>query len=186
MTTRSGTRRLAALLGLSAVWLLLLGGPALAHARLVETYPADGDTLAEPPEQVQLLFSEPIEAEFDPIKVQDQGGNRVDEDDARIAPSNRRLLVADLLEELPEGSYIAEWRVTSADGHPVSGAYGFAVDASAADVGGAAGEPIEQIERSAGQEEVGSAGHYLHFIVLGFGALALLVLALLRRRKGAT
>jgi methionine-rich copper-binding protein CopC len=179
LTTRSGTRRLAALLGLSAVWLLLLGGPALAHARLVETYPADGDTLAEPPEQVQLLFSEPIEAEFDPIKVQDQGGNRVDEDDARIAPSNRRLLVADLLEELPEGSYIAEWRVTSADGHPISGAYGFAVGASAA---GGVGEPIESIERSADQEETGGSNtHIIHVVVLGLGVLVILVLTLLRK-----
>jgi len=179
LTTRSGPRRLAALLGLSAAWLLLLGGPALAHARLVETYPADGDTLAEPPEQVQLLFSEPIEAEFDPIKVQDQGGNRVDEDDARIAPSNRRLLVADLLEELPEGSYIAEWRVTSADGHPISGTYRFAVGTSAA---GGVGEPIESIERSADQEETGDSNtHIIHVVVLGLGALVILVLTLLRK-----
>jgi copper transport protein len=186
VTTRPDTRRLTALLGLSAVWLLLLCGPALAHARLVETYPADGDILAEPPEQVQLLFSEPIEAEFDPIKVKDQVDNRVDEDDARIAPNNRRLLVVDLLEDLPEGAYVAEWRVTSADGHPVSGVYGFTVNTSTAGASEVAGEPIEPIERSAGQEDVGSVGHYLHIIVLGCGALALLVLALLRRRKGTT
>jgi MYXO-CTERM domain-containing protein len=182
---RPGTRRLAALLGLSAVWLLLSCGPALAHARLVETYPADGDALAEPPEQAQLLFSEPIEAEFDPVKVQDQGGDRVDESDARIAPNNRRLLVVDLLEELPESSYTVEWRVTSADGHPVSGAYEFVVDASAAGAGEATREPIQPIERSAEQEEAGSVGHYIHFVALGLVVLALLALALLRRRKGA-
>ncbi len=184
MITRSaGARRLAALLGLSALWLLLLCGPALAHARLVETYPVNGDALAESPEQVQLLFSEPVEAEFDPIKVQDQGGERVDEDDARIVPNNRRLLVVDLLEELSESSYTVEWRATSADGHPISGMYRFTVNASA--VGEAVGEPIESIERSAEQEEVDSVGHYIHFITVGLGALALLVLALLRRRKSA-
>ena len=185
MTTRPGTRRLAALLGLSAVWLLLSCGPALAHARLVETYPADGDALAKPPEQVQVLFSEPVEAEFDPIKVQDQGGDRVDEDDARIAPNNRRLLVVDLLEELPESSYTVEWRVTSADGHPVSGVHEFVVDASVAGAGEATREPIEPIERSAEQEGANSVGHYIHFVGLGLGALILLALTLLRRRKGA-
>ncbi len=175
-------RRLAALLGLSAVWLLMLCGPALAHARLVETYPDDGDALAESPDQVQLLFSEPIEAEFDPLKVYDQVGDRVDEDDARIAPNNRRLLVVDLLEELPESSYRVEWRVTSADGHPVSGAYGFVVNVSAAD----AGEPIEPVERFTEQGEVSSLSHYIHFVALGLGVLGLLALMLLRRRKDAT
>jgi len=186
MITRSGTQRLAALLGLSAVWLLLSCGPALAHARLVETYPPDGDILAEPPEQVQLLFSEPVKAEFDPIEVYDQGGDRVDEDDAQVAPNDRRLLVVDLFEELPDSSYIVEWRVTSADGHPVSGVYGFAVGASEADSGEAAGEPIEPIERFTEQEEAGSLGHYIHFVALALGALILLALTLLRRRKGAT
>jgi len=148
---------------------------------LVETYPADGDALAKSPEQVQLLFSEPVEAEFDPVEVYDQGGGRVDEDDARVNPDNRRLLVEDLLKELPESSYTVEWRVTSADGHPIDGAYGFAVDGA----GEAAGEPIEPVERSAEQEEAGSAAHYIHLVALGLGALALLALTLLRRRKGA-
>jgi LPXTG-motif cell wall-anchored protein len=183
VTTRPSTQRLAALVGLSAIWLLLLCEPALAHARLTETYPADGDTLLEPPEQVQLLFNEPIEAEFDPVKVRDREGGRVDEDDARASPNNRRLMVVDL-EGLPEGSYTVEWRVTSADGHPVDGTYEFAVGSSAAGEGG--GEPIEPIERSVDQEETGSS--VAPSLVLGIlvaGALAVAGLVVLRRRKGA-
>ncbi|MDX6379247.1 MAG: hypothetical protein QOI57_271, partial [Rubrobacteraceae bacterium] len=71
--------RLVTLLGLSAVWLFLLCTPALAHARLLETYPTEEAILAEPPEQVQLRFNEPIEAELSPLEVSDQQGNRVDE-----------------------------------------------------------------------------------------------------------
>lgn len=174
-----------ALLALSAVWLLLSCAPALAHARLVETYPADGDTLAEPPEQVQLLYNEPVEAEFDPIEVYDQGDDRVDEDDAREAPDNHRLLVVDL-EELSEGSYTVQWRVTSTDGHPVSGEYGFAVDPSAAGVG--AGNPIEPVERSVEREGTGPAWGTILAVVVGVllvGALVTAGLVLLRRRKGA-
>src|SRR4051794_26018211 len=113
--------RLVTLLGLSAVWLFLLCTPALAHARLLETYPTEGAILAEPPEQVQLRFNEPIEAEFSPLEVSDQQGNRVDEDNARISPNNATLLLIDLKESLSKGSYTVEWRVTSADGHPVNG-----------------------------------------------------------------
>lgn len=177
-------RRLAALLGLSAVWLLLLCGPAQAHARLEETYPADGDTLADPPEQVQLRFNEPVEAEFDPVEVYDQGDARVDEEDARVSPDDRRLLVVDL-DELREGSHTVEWRVTSADGHPVSGTYEFDVDASAADSDAA--EPIESVERSAEQEETGWTWGDILTAVLGVlltGALVGAGLAFLLRRKG--
>ncbi len=178
-------RRLAALLGLSAVWLLLLCGPAQGHARLTETYPADGDALADSPEQVQLWFNEPVEAEFDPVEVHDQGGVRVDEDDARVSPDDRRLLLVDL-GDLREGSYTVEWRVTSADGHPVSGTYEFGVDASAA--GSDAAEPIVPVERSVEQEETGWAwGGILTavLVVLLVGALVGAGLTLLFRRKGA-
>lgn len=182
--TRVGVRRSAALLlGLSAVWLLWGCGPALAHARLTETYPADGDALAEPPEQVQLRFNEPIEAEFDPIKVNGQEGDRVDEEDARMSADDRRLLVADL-RELPEGSYTVEWRVASADGHPIDGGYEFVVDASAAGIG--AGSPIAPIERSVEQREAGSRwGGVLVpiFGILLVCALAVAGLAMLRRRR---
>jgi methionine-rich copper-binding protein CopC len=181
-----GSWRLAVLFGLSAAWLLLLCGPALAHARLVETYPTDGGTLAEFPEQAQLLFSEPIEAKFNPVEVYDQGGDRVDEDDARVSPNNARLVVADL-GGLSEGSYTVEWRVTSADAHPISGAYEFVVDTSAAT--NATGEPIEPIERSAEQEETRSAWGTNQVAVLGLllvGVLALAGLVVLRRRKGTS
>jgi methionine-rich copper-binding protein CopC len=185
VTTRSGTWWSAALLGLSAVWLLLWCEPALAHARLTDSYPADGDALAEPPEQVQLRFNEPVEAEFDPIEVYDQEGDRVDEEDARVSPDDRRLLVADL-GELSESTYTVEWRVTSADSHPLDGGYEFAVNASAA--GTDAGSPIAPIERSAEQEEAGSMwGSVLVpiFGVLLVCALAVAGLVTLRRRRSA-
>jgi methionine-rich copper-binding protein CopC len=149
------------------VWLVLSCAPALAHARLEEAYPNDGSTLSGPPEQVQLLFNEPIEAEFDPLK-----------DNARVSPNNRKLLVVDL-EELPEDSYTVDWRVTSADGHPVNGTRRFAVDAS---VAGGVGEPIEPIERSAEREETsGLNSHIIHTVVLGVGTLVVLVLVLRRK-----
>jgi copper resistance protein C len=129
VSPRVGIRRLASLLWLSVVWLLLSCVPALAHATLVQQTPAAGARLDEPPEQVRLRFNEPVDAEFDPLKVYDAEGDRVDEEDARIDPNDARVLVEEL-KELPRGSYKVEWRVTSVDGHVVSGAYGFSVTGS--------------------------------------------------------
>jgi methionine-rich copper-binding protein CopC len=152
----------------------------------LETYPTEGAILAEPPEQVQLRFNEPIEAEFSPLEVSDQQGNRVDEDNARISPNNATLLLIDLKESLSKGSYTVEWRVTSADGHPVNGTYRFAVAASAAGSEEGTGKPIEPIERSAKQQEGGFLdGGVFQTAILGvllIGALAVAGFVLLRRR----
>jgi copper resistance protein C len=180
----SSARRPAALFGLSAVWLLLLCGPALAHAELVEAYPADGDALAESPDQVRLQFTEPIEAAFDPVKVYDQQGNRVDEDDARVDPDDAKILVAGL-EELSEGSYTVEWRVTSIDGHIVDDTYQFAVTASAGQSPDTPHSDHEDAEEpnAASQEDVeGSSIHTIHLVGLATAALVVLVVALVRRR----
>jgi methionine-rich copper-binding protein CopC len=130
MTPRAGSRRLVALLWLSAVWLLLSCVPALAHARLVQEEPTDGAALAESPDRVKLRFSEPVDAQFSPLEVRNSEGERVDEDNARVDPHDARVVIVDL-KELPEDSYRVEWRVTSIDGHVVDGRYGFAVTAGA-------------------------------------------------------
>jgi methionine-rich copper-binding protein CopC len=95
--------RLVGVLALAALWLTVWCAPAVAHARLLQETPASGASLEEPPEQVRLRFNEPVDAEFDPLKVYDAEGDRVDEDDARIDSDDARILLAGL-EDLPEGS----------------------------------------------------------------------------------
>jgi methionine-rich copper-binding protein CopC len=156
MAPRVGTRRLLALLGLSAVWLLLSCVPALAHARLLQEEPADGAALANSPDRVELRFSEPVDAEFSPLEVRNSEDERVDRDNARVDPQDARILIADL-EELPEGSYTVEWRVTSIDGHVVQGRYRFAVtdrgeDRPPSDTQGAEGPGPEGGAGQAGRE----------------------------------
>jgi copper transport protein len=117
---------------LACAWLLLACAPALAHANLVEASPAQGGEVSKPPEQIELRFSEPVDAEFDPVVVRAAGGARVDAHDAHVDPEDARVVLADL-EKLPEGSYTVKWRVTSIDGHVVEGRYDFAVVAAAED-----------------------------------------------------
>jgi methionine-rich copper-binding protein CopC len=130
---RSATKRHAALLAvLACAWLLLACAPALAHATLVEASPPQGGEVSRPPERVELHFSEPVDAEFDPVVVRAAGGTRVDTHDARVDPEDARVVLADL-ERVPEGSYTVKWRVTSIDGHVVEGRYDFAVTAAGKD-----------------------------------------------------
>jgi MYXO-CTERM domain-containing protein len=150
---------------------------------LVETEPAEGGTLGEPPEQVRLRFDEPVEAAFEPIKVYDQQGNRVDEDNARADPDDAKALVVGL-QELSDGSYTVEWRVTSIDGHVVDGTYKFAV----ASAGGspavvqADDDDVKEPDSAPQEGAEGGSTHVVHGVALGLGALVILALALLRRR----
>jgi copper transport protein len=129
MLNRAAGRRAALLTGLAAAWLLLYCAPALAHATLVEASPARGGEVSEPPDRVELRFTEPVGAEFDPVAVRAADGTRVDARDGQVDPNDARVVLAGL-EELPEGSYTVEWRVTSIDGHVIDGRYGFAVAAA--------------------------------------------------------
>ena len=133
MPKRAARRRAALLAGLAAAWLLLACAPALAHANLVETSPPQGDKVSKPPERVELRFSEPVDAEFDPVVVRAASGARVDAHDARVDPEDARVVLADL-ERVPDGSYTVKWRVTSIDGHVVDGRYAFTVAPSGEDL----------------------------------------------------
>jgi len=183
-------RQLAVFLGLSALLLSLPCAPVLAHAQLLETDPADEARLSGPPTEVKLRFNEPIEAEFNPVKVLDQQGKRVDQDNARVDPDDRRVVVADL-KQLPKGSYTVEWRVISADTHPVNGTYRFMVVGASTNesqgtteaVVGSKGQSSDQDEpgSEAQQDTSGWSAHIVHIVGLGLGALVILVLALLRK-----
>ena len=120
------------LAGLAAAWLVLACAPALAHANLLEASPPQGGEVSKPPERVELRFSEPVGAEFDPVVVRTVSGARVDAHDAHVDPEDARVVLADL-ERVPEGSYTVKWRVTSIDGHVVAGRYAFAVAAAGED-----------------------------------------------------
>ena len=181
--------RLSAVLALAGLWLVVWCAPALAHATLIREVPAAGASLAESPDQVRLRFNEPVDAEFEPIRVYDSEGSRVDRDDASIDPDDARVLVAGL-ESLPEGSYRVEWRITSIDGHVIEDAYAFNVTGEPG-----AGEP-EAGEQAAAQdagdqdaqrappaqENTDALGRTVPYGALLIGVLGLIVLAIVLLR----
>lgn len=109
---------------------LALPAAAWAHAALVSTSPLGSKIVTPAPSQVTLTYSEPIEPRFAIISVTDAGGHLVTSGPPANAPGDRTTLVVPL-KKIPEGWYLVYWRVISADGHPVRGAWTFAVGPNA-------------------------------------------------------
>ena len=105
--------------------LLLIGpfmataAPAHAHAALVESIPADGEALPAGPDALVLRFDEPVA----PLALRLLGP--AGEVPLGLPPEPAAEFRAALPTGLPGGTYIASWRVVSADGHPVGGALAF-------------------------------------------------------------
>ena len=169
MTAGAVGRRLGVLLGLAALLVVLCDPPVLAHAELSRATPADGKALSRQPGEVRLFFDEPVRAEFDPVKVTDENGDRVDDGEADTLTEDPDVLVAEM-GDLPAGDYTVEWRVTSADGDPISGEYGFSVRESAVGTPEDGGGPAVPEQQDAGGG--GTLGVVLGVLVIGGVAVA--------------
>ena len=123
MTCPGTVRRLlaAAVLGLG---LLAGAAPAAsAHDILVATDPANGSVLEASPSQIRLTFTDPVLEGTAQVRVDGRSGV------APIAPVtvSGSTVTVPLTAALPSGGYTVLWRVTSQDGHPVSGTFSFTV-----------------------------------------------------------
>jgi copper transport protein len=105
---------------------LALPAAAWAHAVLLRTNPLGNKVLSGPPPQITMTYSEPIEPRFAIVSVTDAAGNLVTNGSPQRSPQDANTLVIPL-KKIPEGWYLVYWRVISADGHPVRGAWTFAV-----------------------------------------------------------
>jgi copper transport protein len=106
---------------------LLLPSAASAHAYLVKTVPAASGILETPPATVQLTYDEAVEPRFAIISVTDASGKQVTAGAVSRSPANPDTLVVPLHRGLPEGWYLIYWRAISVDGHPVQGAFTYAI-----------------------------------------------------------
>jgi copper transport protein len=109
---------------------LVLPAAASAHAYLVKTVPAASVTLNAPPPAVALTFDEAVEPRFALISVTDAQAHQETSGRLHRSASNPDTLVVPL-KRVPEGWYLVYWRAISVDGHPVQGAFTFAVGPNA-------------------------------------------------------
>jgi copper transport protein len=108
---------------------LLLPAVASAHAYLTKTVPAASVTLGSPPSSVQLTFDEAVEPRFAIVSVTDVDAHQEATGSPTRSPANPNTLVVPL-RRIGEGWYLVYWRAISVDGHPVQGAFTFAVGPS--------------------------------------------------------
>ena len=126
--TRFGARwYLRALAVVLAAAALLVGATtaAQAHNVLVGTSPVDGSIATVVPARVTLAFNEPALALGTEIIVTGPAGQV--QTGAAILVNN--TVTEQLQPGSPAGPYIVIWRVTSTDGHPVSGKFSFTATA---------------------------------------------------------
>jgi len=106
-----------------------LATPAAAHDSLVSADPADGAALAEPPAAIVLEFSGDILDLNPALELEDPQGAVVEVGAALVDGATVTWELTDP-ESLLAGEYAVVWAVTSQDGHPIDGSFGFTVDGS--------------------------------------------------------
>jgi copper transport protein len=122
-------RRIAAVLAVLALG-VALPAAASAHAYLIKTVPTASGVLTAPPAKVQLTFDEAVEPKFAIISVTNTQGQQQTAGPVTRSPANPDTLMVSLKPHLPEGWYLIYWRAISVDGHPVQGAFTYAVGPS--------------------------------------------------------
>lgn len=115
-------RRLS-LSGIIPLLLLLAMGEASAHATLDHAEPRVGNTVATPPPEVTLWFTQQLEPAFSSITVTDSAGKRVDTGKTRVEGSQ----MAVSLRPGGSGTYHVKWHVLSVDSHTTEGNFTFQV-----------------------------------------------------------
>ncbi len=113
----------------TALGVLLPAMPASAHAVLVRTDPVAGTIVDQPPRQVTLTFSEPVDIGLGRVSMLAPDGTNVVEGRPTVRGAQ---VVAPLRPGLGRGTYLVSYRVVSADGHPIAGGYTFSIQAPSA------------------------------------------------------
>ena len=96
-----------------------LAPAASAHDELMSTSPQDGSSVTAPV-QVALRFTQDLLAIGNRLRIEGPGPAT-----NLSARATGPTLTASLDPDLPAGAYRVTWRAVSADGHPLSGAFGF-------------------------------------------------------------
>ena len=120
-----GGRLLSAVVA-AGVLLILAANPAFADSTLLSSTPADGETVPRTPEAVVLVFDKPALAIGAQVVVTGPSGPVQTGSPIVVDNSARQPLAADA----PAGDYTVAWRITSADGHPVTGTFRFTAEAA--------------------------------------------------------
>lgn len=111
---------------LAALTVPAFAGPVAAHSELRASAPASGARLSQAPESVDLTFNEPVQVTA--LRLYGADGREIPVVRTRELRTTTRYSAR--LPALDPGGYRVEWRIMSADGHPVGGVIRFQVGAT--------------------------------------------------------
>lgn len=183
----SASRALLAVMVLLACAGVLLpaatgGSSARAHTGVVGSEPAAGAVLGELPAEVVVTFSQDVRAEFAQSQVSGPAGQ------PQSVPStvDGRTLTVPVEGSGEPGKYQVDFRVTSADGHPVDGSVAFTVQAApgAAPDGTASDGASTAAASDAGPLTPPDGDRPFSLLLVFLAAAAVAVLAVVRLRRG--
>ncbi len=127
---RSALGRSVAAVAVTLLFAVIAWGgarPAEAHAVLTSSSPAAGAELSEPPNAIDLWFSEPLEPRFTSFELLDGDGAALPVDGIVVDPTDPYHL-SGLPRRLEPGIYTVFYRnVSQSDGHEWSGSFSFTV-----------------------------------------------------------
>ena len=107
----------------SALFTVMLGSGAEAHAFLDHAEPRVGSTVSTAPRELSLSYTQKLEPAFSSVEVTDANGARVDLGKPSISSSVMRIG----LKSLSPGTYRVRWHVLSVDTHTTEGSFTFRV-----------------------------------------------------------
>lgn len=112
-------------------------GLAAAHSRVVSSVPADGAEVAVGPAAVEITYNEPLQGEYATASVVGPDEHFWHAGEPTV---KGKVLSIPLRPLGPAGVYKVNFRVTSADGHPVTGQRTFRLTTAGT---GTPGESVE-------------------------------------------
>ena len=150
--------------------LTFIPGIASAHAILESSSPEPSALLASSPKEIRLDFDEQVEDSLGDIRIYDSEQREVSVKKTVRSSSDLSIVTAGV-PTLKNGVYVVVWRVVSADGHPISGAFPFEIGTKS--TGTSASLLEEVLNRTETTSPLGNPMSTLR--LLGFLGLILLI-----------
>ena len=150
--------------------LTFIPGIASAHAILESSSPEASALLASSPKEIRLDFDEQVEDTLGDVRVYDSEQREVSKSNTVRSASDASVVTAEV-STLKNGVYVVVWRVVSADGHPVTGAFPFEIGTKSKGTSAALLEDV--LNRTETTSPLGNPMSILR--LLGFLGLILLI-----------
>ncbi|MEV6715945.1 copper resistance CopC family protein [Lentzea sp. NPDC051208] len=161
--------------------------PAQAHAELKSSNPASGAALAAPPEQVELVFSAPVQLpDGDAVTVTAADGTKLPV--TQVQAVDRTITAKIDTAAAKSGAHTVAWSAKSDDGDTVNGTFSFTMTVVAQSTSASAppssvtpSAPVSNAPPSSTSPESGGVPLWV-WILIGL-AIVVGAILLVRRRK---